>query len=275
MGSIDQFQRTVQKASVNGESFTTVSSGMSRTIQLPNGLKLKYFGQREKKSMISGAFLVPMVQREIDKYIEQNGIPAHQIIQDVQLFNLPLIQQNLGSNKPAVGVDINACYWNTAYQLGYISEKLYTRGLSAAKKEGLLISIGCLNKKPIIRHYVGGELVSVTYDKEHHQRYSPFYWNVIQRTHQIMMDSYEAFKDNWYMFLTDCLFVDAHKAKDAQKFIKKLGYESKPHAIDYRAFDGKKLYWFDHKDAKDKVIHADGRDIRVAFALHNIAKGML
>mgnify|MGYP003344444472 CR=1 FL=1 len=88
-------------------------------------------------------------------------------------------------------IDINACYWTTAYQLGYISESLFNRGLDTCKKAGLLISIGCLNKRPTIKRYENGKLTSTYYDEISYAKYSPFYWNIIKKTHDIIIQSYE------------------------------------------------------------------------------------
>jgi hypothetical protein len=273
-GTIEKYRSSLKDCITNKESFTTITSGMSRRIVLPNGVSMKYFGSQKNSSLIDGAFLVPMVQREIDQYIELYGIPKHNEVADVQLFNIPNIERAIKKQHPVLGIDINACYWNTAYHLGYISKELYERGVKKVKKQGLLISIGCLNKKPIIKTYDEGKLVSSYHDEETYNRYSPFYWNIIEVTHKIMVESYSLFKDNWYMFLTDCLFVDFEVAKDAKKFINSFNYEVKSHQIVFEKFDGRRLTWFDFKDHKEKQIHALGRDIELISNLDKISKGI-
>jgi len=274
-GTIEKYRSTLSKCITNKETFTTYSSGMSRRIILPTGVNMKFFGSEKANSRISGAFMVQMVQREVDAYIEKNGVPSYNVVSDVQLFNLPKIKKVIeGKKKPIVGIDINACYWNTAHKLGYISDALFERGIDTCKKEGLLIAIGCLNKKPVLKQYRDGKLVGYTFDDAVHSRYAPFYWNVIEHTHKIMMESYERFKEHWYMYLTDCLFVDSIAAKDAQKFISDKGYKCKSHAIEFMNFDGKRLRWFDFKDNREKEIHAQGRDIDLTYTLTRIGKGM-
>lgn len=273
-GTIEKYRVNLKDCIKNGESFTTITSGMSRRIVLPNGVAMRYFGSKKNPSLIEGAFLVQMVQREIDAYIEKHGIPNHETIQDVQLFNLPNINRAIKNQTPVLGIDINACYWNTAYFLGYISKELYERGLAKVKKQGLLISIGCLNKKPIVKTYEEGKLIKSTYDEDTYNRYCPFYWNIIQVTHELMVKSYSLFKDNWYMFLTDCLFVDFHVANDAKKFINSYNYQVKSHQIVFEKFDGRRITWFDFKDHKEKQIHALGRDIELITSLDKISKGI-
>jgi hypothetical protein len=276
-GTIDKYKTSLVDCQQNKETFTTISSGLSRKIVFPSGTQLKYFGSPNKeRNLISGAFLVTMVQREIDKYVEEHGVPSCMPVRDVQQFNLGKIKKVLASKKrvPVVGIDINACYWNTAHNLGYISDKLWKRGLDACKKEGLLISIGCLNKMPLIKRYVNGVLVETTYDYDYHNKYSPFYWNIIYKTYELMMESFEMFKDNWYMFLTDCLFVDVKSSEVAKKFISEKGYSTKSQIIELKKFDGFRLEWIELKEDKPKKIYASNRDIVVSHALWSINKGM-
>jgi hypothetical protein len=275
-GTIDKFKSALKYAIENKESFKTVSNGMSRSIVLNTGTKLKYFGTEKNHSRIAGAFLVPMVQREIDQYIEEHGVPSHYQVRDVQQFNLTRIRKLLSTKKktPIIGLDINACYWNTAHQLGYISDKLYARGLEIAKKEGLLVAIGCLNKCPVTRTYINGKLSEKNTDDEHQRKYAPFYWNIIAKTNDLLLDSFERFGDDFYMFLTDCLFVDYSRMNEAKELIESYGYNCKSHQIEILSFDEYKLEWFDYKVQDKKQIFARGRDVRVSYDLNQISKGL-
>jgi len=273
-GTIDKYESSLKNCMSNEESFTTVSSGLSRKIVFANGMKLKYFGSRNNNQLIEGAYLVQMVQRDVDKYIEQLGIPKHEKTPDVQQFNLSKIRTSIKAGKPlaVIGIDINACYWNVAYKLGYISESLYERGLKIGKKKGLLISIGCLNKLPIIKKYEYGVLIEKTYDYQFHNQYSPFYWNILAYTHDLMMESFGLFKDDWYMFLTDCIFIDYKRRKDVQLFLESKGFTFKSHQIHFKSFENGKLDWFDFKDQENKSIFAMNRDIALTYPLWKISK---
>lgn len=275
-GSIDKYENSLKTCMNNGESFTTISSGLSRKIVFENGMKLRYFGTAKNNQLIDGAFLVQMVQREIDIYIDEKGIPKFNKVPDVQQFNIEKIRQNIKSDKPlaVIGIDINACYWNVAFKLGYISEKLYERGLKMGKKQGLLISIGCLNKLPIIKRYEHGVLIEKTHDYAFHAKYSPFYWNIIEHTYDLMMDSFEVFNENWYMFLTDCIFVDYKKKNEVQQYLIDKGFAFKTHQIQFKSFEKGKLEWFDFKDQNDKSMYAMNRDVKITHPIWKISKGM-
>jgi hypothetical protein len=79
------------------------------------------------------------------------------------------------------------------------------------------------------------------------------------------MKSYEQFNQQWYMFLTDCLFVDPKVMKDAQKFLTDMGYTSKIHQIQFTKYDGYKLHWHDYKEDKGKVMYVGNRYMQVIY----------
>jgi len=261
-GDLEKYKSALAYARKNKQSFQIVSTGLSRKIVMPNGFKLNYFGRKGSNNLVEGAFLVMMVRREIDAYIAINGIPPKVEPTQVQTFNFSAIKRVLsGKRVPVVGVDINACYWFVAHKLGYISDTLFERGLNTKKKKGLLIAIGCLNKLPMIKTYVDGECVATDFDMEYHNTYSPFYWNVINYTHELMIESFQLFGDDWYMFLTDCLFVSVDKIKDAQEFLKSKGFAFKNHSIEFKTHDARNITWYDYKDQKIKTMYAGTRDI--------------
>jgi hypothetical protein len=274
-GDLEKYNQFILESKDSGESFVTMTVGLSRKVKFQNGLQYKYFGTQKNKQFIDGAFLTPMVIKEVDKYIEQNGIPDKLDKVDVQQFNFEKIINEVRSDKkrPILGIDINSCYWRTANLLGYISDDLYERGLSTAKKKGLLVAIGCLNKLPIYKEFKGGECVNKWYGFDYHNKYSPFYWQIINHTHELMMECYDLMKENFYMFLTDCVFVDMKAMNVAQKFFIDRGYNIKHHVINFEKYDGKRLIWWDNKDQRLKGIYASSRDINNGYDAWKISKG--
>ena len=122
-GTIEKFKEQFPSILEKSKDFTIVASGMSRKVILQNGSVLRYFGTKKQDCKVDGAFIVTMVQREIDAYIEKNGIPEFEVVRDVQNFNLKGIKQVVQKRVPIMGIDINACYWNVAHKLGYISKE--------------------------------------------------------------------------------------------------------------------------------------------------------
>lgn len=274
-GTVEDFLIHLPELQKREEDFTVVVSGMSRKIILKNGSVLKYFGSKNAECRVDGAYMVNVTKKEIDKYIALNGTPKYNVIRDVQNFNFDKIVSAIAKKTPVMGVDIRACYWNVAHKLGYISNDVYKRGIEKCSKTGLLISIGCLAKKPLIKTYKNGEFVRHEFDNLQYQKYVPFYWNIIEKTHSLMNESYELFKDSWYMFLTDCIFVDVEKIKSTQKFLSERGFSNKTHLIEFKSYDGHLLKWHDFKDGSDKQIYAEKRKIQDSFALYQMKRAML
>jgi hypothetical protein len=275
VGKIDDFKSFLSKSHKSNETFKVVSNGLSRVVHFQNGTKFRYFGTHNTK-FVDGVYLTNLVKREIDAYIEEHGIPETKPKVDVQRFNVSKINSILSQTRKVAlfGVDINSCYWRTANLLGYISDDLYERGLKTKKKKGLLVAIGCLNKLPIIKTYQKGVCVQSDKDYEYNARYSPFYWNIIYHTYELMMEAYAEFGDDFVMYLTDCLFVQTSKMKVAKEFFMKRGYMVKTHLIDLVSYDGRELKWFDSKDKKVKSMFAMNRDIELENACYLISKGM-
>ena len=90
-----------------------------------------------------------------------------------------------------------------------------------------------------------------------------------------MIDSFHLIgNDSWYMFLTDCIFVDLEKMKVAQKFLSDAGFKYKNHLIEYNSYDGFRLGWFDFKRCEQKEMYIYGRDILNTITLEKINGAM-
>jgi hypothetical protein len=276
-GNIQHYRLGLDRLITREATFTSVISGMSRKVIFPSGAVFKYFGSpnTNTRSRIPGAHLVPMVQREIDKYTLEFGKPEYERVKDVQNFNVPLIKKAIEDKRYVIGVDINSCYWTTAKKLGYISEDLYNKTKGKFQKQAFLISIGCLAKRPVVRQYVAGKLVQTTFDDETYEKYAPFYWNIIKETYDVMIKSWELFSDGWYMYLTDCLFVDKNLQKISQEFLKDNGYESKYHKIQFKSLQNFCLTWYDFSKKKDKNIYVYNRDIASTYNLDKIKRSII
>lgn len=274
LGNLSSFEKALDRFNEQGAEFTVVSSGMTRKIVSANSKKLTYFGRKENNDYIDGAYLAPMVMREINAYVEKNGVPVIKGMPDVQQFNFDAIESVIGKSVAISSIDINSCYWNTARNLGYISEKLYWRGINGCKKKGLLVAIGCLNRLPQIDYYKDGKRVKTEYDYATNDKYAPFYWNIIYHTYELMMKSYELFGDKFYMWLTDCVFVDTECLVQAENFFKEAGYNTKNNTINFDRYEGRRLIWYDYKAGREKGIYASKRDIKVNHELYKISKGL-
>jgi len=269
-GSLRSFATFMEKQRGVKGNFKVTSKGLSRIVNFDSGITYRYFGSGDVvKSRIKGAYFAPMVKKSIDKYIDSNGIiinrgdPRRGEVVVSQLFNVDAIKKNM--NQPIACLDLNLCYWRTAYLLGFIDESLYHKGLETGHKKGMLVSIGALNTLPKIDTYKDGEFVSETYDYELQARYSPFYWAVIGKVFDLSMEVYKVLKDDMYMWLTDCAFFSSDRIVEVEAIFEKFGFPYKRYTSDFTYCDDKQVFWYDCKDAKEKSISIGGRNIKSLY----------
>ena len=249
-GDLKRFKKSLKKFQERGDNFVVESKGLSRSIIFDSGIKFKYF-PTDKDSKVRGAYFVNMVRKSIDNYIDKNGLLAPPSeTPKVVAFNTNAI--TLAGDEEVLCLDLNSCYRRTANILGYISDELYQKGISSGYKKGLLISIGSLNSIKHIQEYKDGELIRRGIDDNHSRRYAPFYWNIIQKVRDLMMEVYGALSDDFYMWLTDCAFVSPSKEKIVTEIFDKRGYPYKRYTSNFTYCDGYKVSWYDHKSQKNK-----------------------
>ena len=261
-GSITSFDIALQRHIKQGSKFKVVSSGLSRKIIFDDGSRYTYFGHNPKEDRIEGIHLVQMVKREINQYIEKYGIPqkakmAAEERPSIQCFNPEGIYKVIG--KPVSALDLNHCYWRSAYLLGYISESLYAKGVKSGHKKAMLVSIGSLNSLPLIQHYNGDKVEFKTFDYEMNGKYAPFYWHIISKVRDLMMEVYKALGNDMYMWLTDCAFVHPSRVNELREIYDKYGFPSKYNECDYISANGKECVWWDVKDGRQKKMTYNGR----------------
>ena len=262
-GYLHKFNEDVERLKNGNASFQIVSSGLTRKIVFLKKNKVTnkrlYFGHK-KDDILPGVHMVNAVRRNIDSFIEKGGkVPVIKYRPKLVLYNFTQIEKAL-QKSPAdltYAIDINACYFKTAFNLGYINEDLYKKGWAKRKenKLGLLASIGSLNKHETIEVYEKGKLKDTHTNWEYKNTYSPFYWAVINYVAEVMMEIADTLNDDFYMWLTDCVYIDKKHKHIVEKILDKHGYDYKNFFIEFSGLDAKKVYWYDYKAQEDKYIN--------------------
>ena len=269
-GNLKQFESFLDKQISHKSNFKVVSSGLSRTIIFDSGIKFRYFSKSNKDN-IKGAYFVNLVRKQVDKYIESGKpLPPYTERVNAQCFNKPAISKAIKNKVDVDCIDLNSCYWTTAYNLGFIDKALFDKGIGSGHKLGLVVSIGALNKLPLIETYESGDFTSRKYDYEFNKRYSPFYWSIISKVQSIMMEVYEALSDDMYMWLTYCAFVNSNKSSVVLDIFKKHNYNSKSYKSKFTDLTTLKVYWKDVTNDTKKEISIAGRDIEKDYKLWKI-----
>ena len=126
---------------------------------------------------------------------------------------------------------------------------------------GLLVSIGFLNKKPHITEYKNGMETSNYLDESIHQKYSPFYWNIIGHTRDLYCAIYDAIGEDFYMWITDCVFFKLEHRYLVEQIITEWGYKHKFYTSDFTYCSNNIVKWFDTKENTTKRMSTFAREL--------------
>ena len=111
--------------------------------------------------------------KSVRQYIKKNEIYLMPQFQDNQVFStdvhyvrvakVPMFK-NFGN---VCEVDIDQAYWETAYQLGIVSDEIYVKGSKGnISKKARLTALGSLAKKKYNYHFKGDKLLDTIIEKE-------------------------------------------------------------------------------------------------------------
>ena len=262
-GYLNRFADDISKLQKSKANFQVVSSGLTRKIIFLKNNKVTnkrlYFGHK-KDDILPGVHMVNAVRKNIDSYIDKGGItPIIKYKPKLVLYNFKQIEKAVNKNPREMiyAIDINACYFRTAFNLGFISENAYKKGWEKRKehKLGLLASIGSLNKHETIEVYKNGKPTETLTNWEYKNKYSPFYWAIINYVAEVMMEIAHALGYNFYMWLTDCVYVDRKHKKVVTDILDKYNYDYKGFYIEFTNLKAKSLGWYDYKANEDKYIN--------------------
>lgn len=195
----------------------------------------------------NGHHLTRMFLKDLDAWLEVNAesMPKWDKNYKEQMFNINAIEKHIG--EPLVMVDINDCYWRTAYLLGYITEQTYIKGLRKKEwKIGRNACIGGLAKVRVELDYVAGKLKNrkVIRPKEEYQ----FVRNhIIGHIHSIFNKLFSQMGNAFFMFLTDCLVTTYGNLKYVEEELRNCGYKVKHKPIEFTKVDraNKWVMWVD------------------------------
>jgi len=233
-------------------SYTLIISGNVRTIINSKGHSWTGINLRENSK--NGYHLCTLVRKEVEKYVEINGVAPYTKPYREQLFNVPAIKNNIG--KPLIAVDIRNCYWRTLILKGFISQKLYLQGLRKSEwKVGRNASVGSLAKQECKMQYLNGKLITNTKEFSRPPIALQYVRNtIVGGIYEMFYRLYQEIGDDFVYFLTDCVFVPPHRAEYVRKFLWQEGYQVKMKTVEITQFDEEKqkLFWRDFEKEKDR-----------------------
>ena len=266
-GSIKNFDRYLSMYQNSKSDFIVVSYGVTRKI-IYNKYSFIFNGtQGEKKP--KGTHLISLVKKDIDKLIDgvynsetntyEGKLERLPLIPDKKPYLTFIHQKNLdffGIGQEALAIDINHCYWRTIYLLKYITEETYKKGIEKNEyKDGRLIAVGTLGKILTVKKYKNGEKYEEYVDDREYLRYGGFFWAVISKVYCLLLELWQTLKEDFLMFLTDCVVIDMCKRDLVKEIMEKHGYQTKEYKIDITEISENKVAWVTDKGEKKHIIH--------------------
>lgn len=118
-------------------------------------------------------------------------------------------------------VDINKAYWQSAYDLGYLSREFFDMALSDnVPKKARLIALGILGKKTEIYTSDGKEGRS----EDNYEKTRVFWDNIVWQTGEVMREVVTAYKTHIFGMWFDAIFCDASAAAPIRSWFHRRGY---------------------------------------------------
>ena len=121
-------------------------------------------------------------------------------------------------------VDINGAYWESAYELGYITKDLYKSAESVSKK-ARLIALGVLGKKTAVS--VFEPPYSEIETTEHYERERVFWDNIVWNLGETIRDVTSRYKPHIFGIWFDAIFCTKSSANNIRRYLQRRGYETK------------------------------------------------
>lgn len=265
-GSLDKFD-AYQKAYEDAKSdFKTISYGSTKKIIYGKN-SFVFNGMRGTKKP-SGIHLISYVKKDIDNLLRGEYNPETDTYE--YKFKLPKIPEkkpyltfihhkNLdwyGTGMEALAIDADHCYWRSSYLLKHITEDTYQKGIAKKEyKDGRLIAIGTLGKVLTVRKYVKGVKVEEYTDDTEYLKYGGFYWAVISKVNTMMLELWNELKEDFLMFLTDCVVIDPSKRDVALAIMHKHGYGTKEYRLVFTELTDTKVAWITDKGESKYIVH--------------------
>jgi len=236
------FKETKDWLILNQEDFTYYMAGSSDRIKWGE----KIFTCRSEGSFVDKGFhLSKIVKQDVDYWITNNWhdklVERQSVDRMQQLVNLEAVEKAIKEDDYVTSIDLDGCYWETAYKMGFISFRTYIMGSKKEEwKVGRNASIGSLSKREIIIPYKNGAPDNANrYISESSKERQWVRNAIIGHVFDMFAELYCSIPDDFLVYLTDCVFINNRKFRYVLDFFHKKGYEFKIKTVQLTELDKK------------------------------------
>jgi hypothetical protein len=213
--------------------------------------------------------------KSVRSYIKKNEIYALPHFQDTQVFpedvhyvkvaRVPMYKKF----ENVCEVDIDQAYWETAYQLGIISDDIYAKGSKGnISKKARLTALGSLARKTYHYKFKGDKLLDTIIDKE--PLLENLWFTICKRVSDVMHQVISALGDDFIFYWVDGIYFNntpENVSKAMSVFIEN-GYNSKFKKINQIYFHEAGFTVNDYGDIKREFSYPnyDKKGARINYA---------
>lgn len=215
------------------EPFTMIKSGSSYE------LASRIWNEKASTRVFTSSDLsfINSVRNHIDKYAKSiDFIDTYYAGEEINYIRVN--EYKVGERiEDLIYIDINGAYWQTAHNLGIISDKLYLRGLDVGKIVRLA-ALGSLAKKKDIWKFDGNDFKKMETIKNPNEN---LWFAICKRVSDVMGQVVNAIGDDFVFYWVDGIYVKntAETLVKVHQTFSKLGYMTKTELIPYIEFHEK------------------------------------
>jgi hypothetical protein len=204
-----QYEQLLQKQQL------LMEMGKEFTIEVVNGNYSLISDLFNAKTFRKSEYTVDELRfvKEVRRHIVKNEVYLQPQFQENQVFSedvhyVRVARVPMGKTfKNICEVDIDQAYWETAYQLGIIPEKLYVKGCKGnISKKCRLTALGSLARKKYKYTYKGDKLVDQIVDRE--PLLENLWFTICKRVSDVMHEVIDALGKDFVFYWVDGIYFD-------------------------------------------------------------------
>jgi len=210
---------------LNESSFEMLQTGSITTIKYADGKDKKMGSFFPHPGMHIPRLVNKNVKSRIEsgEYVPKNQNPNRWNSNTI-MYSSDAIKKNL--SELCVSVDVIGCYWQTAFNLGIIDQRMYDIGIAKDReyKDARNIAIGSIGSLMIYEKYENGKLIT----RELRRKFGACArLDIVDHVWEMAQRIAKHLGPDFLMFLTDCFFVPANREADVISLLEIEGYKSK------------------------------------------------
>jgi hypothetical protein len=148
-------------------------------------------------------FLFKVVNDDVKKFIDQNPFIDLPPQQPTQYFNVDY-DETIGV---ITGTDLDHAYWRIAYVKGYISKKVYLRGIEDDDAKTIrLATLGNLGREDKFERYINGEYIETYIHRAENKAMKKVYKDIRYTCYYMMFQLSAMLGDDFESWATDCIY---------------------------------------------------------------------